>query len=108
MNFEKIIVFILYLILVGIIATSFNKVLNSSTAFEEYEISNDTKLPSFTLCPSPMKNEYGVSIKTFEETMIAIENAKTNYTIEMSWSRPFDKGLVVYHSYDKNYVFNFF
>ena len=108
MNFEKIIVFILYLILIGIIATSLNKVLNSSTAFEEYEISNDTKLPSFTLCPSPIKNEYGVSIKTFEETMIAIENAKTNYTIEMAWSRSFDKGLVVYYSYDKNYVFNLF
>ena len=108
MNFEKIIVFILYLILIGIIATSLNKVLNSSTAFEEYEISNDTKLPSFTLCPSPMKNEYGVSIKTFEETMIAIENAKTNYIIEMAWSRSFDKGLVVYYSYDKNYVFNLF
>ena len=92
MNFEKIIVFILYLILIGIIATSLNKVLNSSTAFEEYEISNDTKLPSFTLCPSPMKNEYVVSTKTFEETMIAIENAKTNYTIEMSWLRSFDKG----------------
>ena len=94
MNFEKIIVFILYLILIGIIATSLNKVLNSSTAFEEYEISNDTKLPSFTLCPSPtpMKNEYGVSMKTFEETMIAIENAKANYTIEMAWSRSFDKG----------------
>ena len=98
MNFEKIIVFILYLILIGIIATSLNKVLNSSTAFEEYEISNNTKLPSFTLCPSPIKNEYGVSIETFEETMIAIENAKTNYTIEMAWSRSFDKGLVVYYS----------
>ena len=97
MNFEKIIVFILYLILIGIIATSLNKVLNSSTAFEEYEISNDTKLPSFTLCP--MKNEYGVPPKTFEETMIAIENAKTNYPIKMSWSRPFHKELVVYHAY---------
>ena len=92
MNFEKIIVFIFYLILIGVIATSLNKVLNSSTAFEEYEISNDTKLPSFTLCPN--KNENGDSIETFEETMIAIEKTKKNYAIKMSWSRPFDKGLV--------------
>ena len=103
-TFETVIVVIFYLILIGIIGISFYKVLDSPTAFEEYEISNDTKLPSFTLCPNPMKNEHVVSTKTFEETMIAIENAKTNYTIKMSWARPFHKGLVVYHEYYKKSV----
>ena len=92
MNFEKIIVFIFYLILIGVIATSLNKVLNSQTAFEENEKSNDTRLPSFTLCP--YSGHDGDSVETFEEAIIAIENAKTNYAIEMKWSRPFDKGLV--------------
>ena len=84
-TFETVIVVIFYLILIGIIGISFYKVLDSPTAFEEYEINNDSKLPSFTLCPYDSFN----SIETFEEAMIAIENAKDNYSMKLNWYRPF-------------------
>ena len=86
-TFETVIVVIFYLILIGIIGISFSKVLDSPTAFEEYETNNDTKLPSFTLCPYESFN----SIGTFEETMMAIENAKDEYSMKWTLSRPFKK-----------------
>ena len=86
-TFETVIVVIFYLILIGIIGISFHKVLDSPTAFEEYEINNETKLPSFTLCPYDSSN----SIETFEEAMIAIDNAKDDYSMRLYISRPFEK-----------------
>ena len=85
-NFDTIIVLVFYLILISDIVVQFNKVFNSQTAFEEYELSNDSKLPSFTLCPYSIK-----SIGTFEETMIAIKNAKEDYSMKMHSKRPFQK-----------------
>ena len=87
-NFDTIIVLVFYLILIGVIVVQFNKVFNSQTAFEEYEIYNDTKLPSFTLCPFESFN----SIETFEETMMAIDNAKDDYSMKWTLSRPFKEG----------------
>ena len=84
-NFDTIIVLVFYLILIGVIGIQLKKVINSQTAFEEYEIPNGTKLPSFTLCPYDSFN----SIETFEEAMIAIENAKDNYSMKLNWYRPF-------------------
>ena len=86
-TFETVIVVIFYLILIGIIGISFFKVLDSPTAFEEYEINNDTKLPSFTLCPYS-----GLGIGTFEEAMIAIDNAKDDYSMKLNLTQPFQEG----------------
>ena len=61
-NYDTIIVLVFYLILIGVIGIQLNKVFNSQTAFEEYEISN-TNLPSFTLCPYPHKKGVGDSIE---------------------------------------------
>ena len=91
-SFDTIIVVIFYLILTGIITFSFNRVLDSQTAFEEYETLNNTKIPSFTLCPYPFEQNSYKDIETFEEAMIAIENAKNDYSIQMSWAKPFTKG----------------
>ena len=88
-SFDTIIVVIFYLILIGVIAFSFNRVLDSQTAFEEYETFNDTKIPSFTLCPRPYDQDSSKNIVTFEEAMIAIENAKKDYSIQMTWTKPF-------------------
>jgi hypothetical protein len=90
-SFDTIIVVIFYLILIGVITFSFNRVLDSQTAFEEYETLNDTKIPSFTLCPYPMYNDPFKNIETFEEAMIAIENAKNDYSIQMTWAKPLTK-----------------
>ena len=92
-NCDAIIVLIFYLILIGVIGIQLKKVFNSETAFEEFEINNDTKLPSFTLCPYSSSNSIGYhSIETFEEAMIAIENAKKDYSVTMHGSRRFEKG----------------
>ena len=91
-SFDTIIVVIFYLILIGVIAFSFNRVLDSQTAFEEYETFNDTKIPSFTLCPRPYDQDSSKNIDTFEEAMIAIENAKKDYSIQMAWTKPFTEG----------------
>ena len=88
-SFDTIIVVIFYLILIGVIAFSFNRVLDSQTAFEEYETFNDTKIPSFTLCPRPYDQDSSKNIDTFEEAMIEIENAKKDYSIQMTWTKPF-------------------
>ena len=86
-NYDTVIVLFFYLILIGIIGIQLNKVFNSQTAFEEYEINNDTKLPSFTLCPYGSFN----SIGTFEDTMIAIENAKDDYSMKLHLYQPFEE-----------------
>ena len=87
-SFDTIIVVVFYLILIAVIGIQLNKVFNSQTAFEEYETFNDTKLPSFTICPYNPLN----SIETFEEAMIAIDDAKDDYSIKLDWYRPFRKG----------------
>ena len=87
-NSDTIIVLVFYLILIGVIGIQLNKVFNSQTAFEENETFNDTKLPSFTICPYNPFN----SIETFEEAMIAIDNAKDDYSITMDGNRRFKKG----------------
>ena len=87
---DAIIVLVFYLMLIGVISIQLKKVFNSETAFEEFEINNDTKLPSFTLCP------YGYYspdlIETFEEAMIAIDNAKDDYSITMNGRQRFEQG----------------
>ena len=89
-NCDAIIVLVFYMILIGVIGIQLNKVFNSETAFEEFEINNNTILPSFTLCP------YGYYspnlIETFEEAMIAIDNARNDYSITMNGRQRFEKG----------------
>ena len=88
-NCDAIIVLVFYLILIGVIGIQLKKVFNSETAFEEFEINNDTKLPSFTLCKKDLSSN---SIETFEEAMIAIDNARDDYSITMDGNRRFKKG----------------
>ena len=77
-----------YVVLISVIVVQFNKVFNSQTTFEEYELSNGTKLPSFTLCPYLSS----ISIETFKEAMIAIDNAKGDYSMKLNLYRPFEEG----------------
>ena len=87
---DAIIVLVFYLILIGVIGIQLKKVFDTETAFEEFEINNDTRLPSFTLCP------YGYYspnvIETFEEAMMAIDNAKDDYSITMNGRQRFEQG----------------
>ena len=92
-NCDAIIVLVFYLILIGVIGIQLKKVFDTETAFEEFEINNDTRLPSFTLCPYYSSN----SIETFEEAMVAIDNAKNDYSMTMNGYQRFEKRQVIVH-----------
>ena len=95
-TYETFIVTLFYLILIAAIITPIKKVLNSPTAFEEFELLDDTKIPSFTFCPNPLaysSNSYD-SIETFEEAMNEVENAKKKYSATMYWTKSYTKAYV--------------
>ena len=95
-TYETFIVTLFYLILIAAIIVPIKKVINSPTTFEEFELLDDTKIPSFTVCPYPStyySSSYD-SIETFEEAMIEVENAKKKYSGEMYWTKSYRKGYV--------------
>ena len=95
-TYETFIVTFFYLILIAVIIVPIQKVLNSPTAFEEFELLDDTKIPSFTFCPHP--SPYSLSsydsIETFEEAMNEVENAKKKYSATMYWTKSYTKAYV--------------
>ena len=69
-----------YLIIVGVCVTSWIKLLQEPTYFEEKVVYNQAILPSFTLCPiGTIRN---TSIESLEDIERAIENVRYKYTIE--------------------------
>ena len=77
--FDTIIVFLFYLILIGVIAFSFNRVLDPQTAFEEYETLNDTKIPSFTLCPHPYDQDSSKNIDLGDRFLLRTFFSRLNF-----------------------------
>ena len=100
-TYETFIVTFFYLILIAAIIAPIKKVLNSPTAFEEYELLDDTKISSFTFCPSPGYNKQSSddSIETFEEAMSEIDSAKKKYSATMYWTKSYKKGYVLFYLY---------
>ena len=80
-----------YLILVGLIIFSLINIFNSPTAFEEYEVEDDAKLPSFTICPGDVFSDQNEPIESFEGAMQSIENAKQDYLVKLHWMKSFTK-----------------
>ena len=93
-TYDKFIVTLFYLILIAAIIVPIKKVINSPTTFEEFELLDDTKIPSFTFCPHPYLSSSYDSIETFEEAMNEIENAKKNYSATMHWTKSYTKAYV--------------
>ena len=85
-----------YLILIVICVTSWIKLLQEPTYFEEKIVYNQARLPSFTLCPSD-RNE---SIKSFEDIERAIENVRHMYTIEYEQFIPFEQTKRIENKYN--------
>ena len=85
-----------YLILIVICVTSWIKLLQEPTYFEEKIVYNQARLPSFTLCPSD-KNE---SIESFEDIERAIENVRHMYTIEYEQFIPFEQTKRIENKYN--------
>ena len=85
-----------YLILIVICVTSWIKLLQEPTYFEEKIVYNQARLPSFTLCPS-YKSE---SIESFEDIERAIENVRHMYTIEYEQFIPFEQTKRIENKYN--------
>ena len=89
-----------YLILIGVCVTSWIKLLKEPTAFEEKIVSNQARLPSFTLCPAqPDGTISNKSIESFEDIEKAIENVKNKYTIEYVEQKPYEQTKMVEKKY---------
>ena len=101
---DKFIVTLFYLILIAAIIVPFKKVINSPTTFEEFELLEDNKIPSFTFCPHPTTYSSYDSIETFEEAMNEVENAKKKYSATMHWTKSYTKAYVHFNRTTSEYV----
>ena len=87
-----------YLILVGVCVTSWIKLLQEPTYFEEKVVYNQAILPSFTLCPiGTIRN---TSIESLEDIERAIENVRYKYTIEYEQFVPYEQTKRVENKYN--------
>ena len=86
---ETVVYTIFYLALFAVLIVPLQKLINSTTAFEEIQLGYKLELPSITICPMPWKNDKPMEIKDFNHAHIAIEKAKREYIGHMLWSKPY-------------------
>ena len=86
---ETVVFGIFYLVLIAVLIVPLQKLINSTTAFEEIQLGYKLELPSITICPMPWKNDNLMEIKDFNHTHIAIEKAKREYIGHMLWTKPY-------------------
>ena len=86
---ETIVFTIFYLVLIAVLIVPLLKLLNSPTAFEEFQIGNVAELPSITICPFSEKGDD--EIKDFNHSHIAIEKAKKEHLVQIFWDKPYHK-----------------
>ena len=81
-----------YLILTGVCITSWIKLLEEPTAFEEKVVYNQARLPSFTVCPLQPDHPIGnKTIESFEDIEKAIAHVRLQYTIEYEEYKPYEQ-----------------
>ena len=83
---ETVVFTIFYLVLIAVLIVPLLKLLNSPTAFEEFQIGNEAELPSITICPYPEGDD---EIKDFNHVHFAIEKAKKEYFGTMVWTKSY-------------------
>ena len=88
---ETVVFTIFYLVLLAVLIVPLLTLLNSPTAFEEFQIGNEAELPSITICPYPEWNlgDEIIEIKDFNHAHIAIEKAKKEYFGVMTWIKSY-------------------
>ena len=87
---ETVVYGIFYLVLIAVLIVPLLKLLNSPTAFEEFQIGNKAELPSITICPFPVWN-LDDEIEDFNHARIAIEKTKKEYFGKMTWSKSYQE-----------------
>ena len=75
----------LYLIFIWQLVICFKTLMSEATAFEEKVNETHTKMPSFTICPEKVFHK----INSFEDAMVAIDNAKFEYSTTLEKSKSF-------------------
>ena len=87
-KFETVVIGIFYLVLIAVLIVPFQSLINSPTAFEEFQSGNGAELPSITICPFP-KGEDEDKIKDFIDAGIAIEKTQKEYLGQMFWTKSY-------------------
>ena len=85
---ETVVFGIFYLVLFAVLFVPFQKLIDSPTAFEEFQSINKAEFPSITICPYP---EGDAEIKDFIDALIAIEKAKKEYLGVMTWIKSYQE-----------------
>ena len=75
---HSFITFFFYMILIGVSIQSWSNLMEGSTTFVERFVENETRFPSFTLCPNDDSYDK-ITIESFEDVAEQIKNVKTNY-----------------------------
>ena len=88
---ETVVFGIFYLALIAVLIVPLQKLINIPTAFEEFQIQNEAKLPSITICPFPNLNDEEEEIENFNDARIAINKAKKEYFGNTVWSKSYHK-----------------
>ena len=83
---ETVVFGIFYLVLIAVLIVPVQKLINSPTAFEEFQIENKAEFPSITICPFAEGED---EIKDFNDALIAIEKTKKEYLGRMIWSKSY-------------------
>ena len=84
---ETVVFGIFYLVLIGVLIVPLQKLIDSPTAFEEFQSGNEAELPSITICP--FLEEGDDEIKDFVDARIAIEKTQKEYLGRMIWTKSY-------------------
>ena len=83
---ETVVFGIFYLVLISVLIVPLQKLIDSPTAFEEFQSRNKVEFPSVTICPYALDED---DIKDFNHALIPIEKTKKEYIGRMIWSKSY-------------------
>ena len=87
--------FAFYLILIHASINAWKTYMEEPTAFQETIAKNQTKLPSFTICPLKNDDPLNKSIQSFDDIHSAIESTKLQYRIKITEDKPYEQPNII-------------
>ena len=85
------IVCLFYTLLLVAIIYAFKTYMKEPTAFEENNLDNDIKIPSFTLCPYPQDFDEDF-FESFNDVTNGIKRAKSKWSSQIEWMKSYENG----------------
>ena len=83
---ETVVYGIFYLVLIAVLIVPLQKLIDSPTAFEEFQSRDKAEFPSITICPFAEGED---EIKDFIDAGIAIEKTRKEYLGQMIWTKSY-------------------